>query len=194
MKQKLVPVAPLFRSDGQAAVIATLRFAHDGISLSDLADRTGLAVSAVHTEIERLEAAGITRSERVGRTRLVSLDPASPVASEVAGLADKLLGVEHLLADAILPIDGVECVLIFGSWAAQRRGGASEGGPPADIDLLVVGDADADTVFRAVRPVEEIIARPINPVLRTAIEWHDDESGFASSVRSGPTIELVADG
>ena len=194
MKQKLVPAAPLFRSDGQAAVIATLRFAHDGISLSDLADRTGLAVSAVHTEIERLEAAGITESERVGRNRLVSLDPASPVASEVAGLADKLLGVEHLLADAILPIDGVECGLIFGSWAAQRRGETSDGHPPADIDVLVVGEADPDAVFTAVRPVEEIIARPINPVLRTAGEWHDDESGFAQSVKSGPTIELVADG
>ena len=189
VKQKLYSVVPIFRSNGQAAVLQVLRFATGGLSISEMADRTELAVSAVHTEVERLDAAGITRSERVGRTRLVSLDSTSPVAGEIAGLIDKLLGVETLLTRALEPLDGIDQVLIFGSWASRRQGVA--GPEPADIDLLVIGDMVATDVYDALKPVEAIVGRPINPVLRTAQEWRDDESGFARSIRAGDIMVLI---
>ena len=189
MIQKLRSPAPVFRSDGQAAILQALRFAETGVSISELSQRAGLAISQVHSEVERLEAAGITKSVRVGRTRLVSLDADSPVAHEIASLVDKLLGVEMLLRSALQAVAGIDSALIFGSWAARRHG--EDGTDPADVDLLVVGNADADVVFDAVRPVETIVGRPINVVVRTPDEWASDESGFARSVRSNAQLVVI---
>jgi DNA-binding transcriptional ArsR family regulator len=181
----------LFRSAGQAAVLRALRYADGGLSITDIAARTGLALSQVHAEVERLEAAGITRSERIGRTRLVELDPTSPVAAEVAALVDKLLGAEPLIGEALFTVAGIEEARIFGSWAARRRG--VPGDDPADVDVLVIGDADPDDVLDALRPVEATLGRPVNLVLRSRDEWDRDDSGFARSVRAHPMLTVIAE-
>jgi DNA-binding transcriptional ArsR family regulator len=180
----------LFRSAGQAAVLRTLRYAGSGLSITEIAARTGLALSQVHAEIERLEEAGVVRSRRVGRTRLVELDPTSPVASEVAALVDKLLGAEPIIGEALSEIPGVQEAHIFGSWAARRRG--VPGDDPADVDVLVIGDADPDDVLDALRPVEATLGRPVNVVVRSRDEWERDDSGFARSVRAHPMLTVVA--
>ena len=170
-------------------MLQALRYARSGLSITELAALTGLAISHVHTEVERLEAAGIARSERVGRTRLVQLDPASPVAAEVAGLVDKLLGAEPLIGEALSSVAGVEEAHIFGSWAARSRGVPGE--DPADVDVLVIGDADPDDVFEALRPVEASLGRPINVVLRSRLEWERENTGFVQSVRANPMLTVL---
>ncbi len=189
--EKLYAPVPLFRSDGQAAILQSLRLTQDGVSLTALAERTGLAISHVHGEVERLELAGIVRSHRVGRTRLVSLDPESPIAEEVASLVDKLLGVESLLAAALARVPGIESALVFGSWAARRSG--LVGPDPGDVDVLVIGDPDPDDLFDVLREVERVAGRPVNAVVRRPGEWLADESALARSIRTGPTLPVTAD-
>jgi len=47
-------------------------------SLADLTARLAIPSPSVHREVERAEQAGIVRSRRVGRTRMVSADTTSP--------------------------------------------------------------------------------------------------------------------
>ena len=188
-KQSSSHSVPLFRSDGQASVLASL-YLLDGreLSLTDLAADAGLSIATVHEEVERLERFGLLRSRRVGRTRLVSVDPGSFVAEDVGRLVRKFFGVEELLKAAFEAVDGVEQLVIFGSWAARRLG--VDGLPPEDIDLLVVGDADLDDVYQACTEVETAVALPINPTVFSIDEWEADESGFARSVGERPSIVL----
>ena len=59
--------------------------------LAELAQASGAPSGNVHREVERLEAAGLVRSERVGHTRLISPDTESPLHDELRGLNTKAL-------------------------------------------------------------------------------------------------------
>ncbi len=189
-KEDLHPIVPLFRSDGQAALLASL-YMEEGreLSLTELAADAGLSIGKVHEEVERLEKAGLLRSRRVGRSRLVSVNPDSLIAEDVGRLVQKLLGVEVQLERALGPIPGVEAVTVFGSWAARRQG--VEGPAPEDIDVLVIGEVDLDSIYGACARLEARVGLPVNPTVFTGAEWDADASGFARSVREGPSIRIV---
>lgn len=183
---------PIFRSDGQAAILAVL-FLDPAVelSLSQLAAETGLSIASVHDEVERLEQAGLVLSRRIGRNRMVSANLDSPIADEIGSLIRKLFGVEPVLKAELQGIPGIEEAFIFGSWAARRTGLA--GPVPADIDVMVIGDVNLDEVYHACRVAEEVAHLPVNPTIYTQAEWDSDSSGFVAAVRSGPVIRLVPD-
>ena len=63
------------------------------------------------------------------------------------------------------------------------------GEDPADVDVLVIGDADPDDVFEALRPVEASLGRPINVVLRSRLEWERENTGFVQWVARQPDVD-----
>ncbi|MGB3762104.1 MAG: winged helix-turn-helix domain-containing protein, partial [Ornithinimicrobium sp.] len=77
MRTEAPLLAPVFRSDGQASLLSALLLADDELSLTDLADRAGVAYPTAHREVARLLDAGILVERRVGRTRLVRGNPHS---------------------------------------------------------------------------------------------------------------------
>ena len=72
-------LAPIFRSDGQARLLAALLLKGDELSITDLAERTDLAYPTVHREVGRLLDAGILAERQVGRTRLIRAAEDSPL-------------------------------------------------------------------------------------------------------------------
>jgi predicted nucleotidyltransferase len=159
-------------------------FADRPISLSELARRAGTSMGGAHKEVERLESAGLVRSTRAGRSRLIEADPSSPVYMELRGLLLKALGPEPLLRSALAEVEGIEGAFIYGSWAdpAERS--------PADIDLLVIGEPDVGEVYDAASAVEVKVGRPVNVTVRSPTEWAEADGAFERAVRSGPRIDL----
>lgn len=94
------------------------------------------------------------------------------------------------MGEILSGVVGVEEAHVLGSRAARRRG--VPGDDPADVDVLVIGDADPDDVLDALRPVEATLGRPVNVVVRSRDEWERDDSGFARSVRANPLLTVVA--
>ncbi|WP_244929992.1 ArsR family transcriptional regulator [Nocardioides sp. W7] len=186
------PIAPLFRSEAQARLLAELFLASDGeLSLSELSERTGTAYGSTHREIERLLQVGLLQERRVGRARLVRPNPASPLTSPVRSLVMVAAGPVPLLTRELGSLSGIDIALVFGSYAARSRG--IDGPPPEDIDVMVVGQPDAEAVYAACRSVGEAVGRPVNPVIMTPDEWQAD-SGFLTNLRSSPTIPLIGAG
>jgi predicted nucleotidyltransferase len=68
-------------------------------------------------------------------------------------------------------IEGVEQVVIFGSWAARHAG--QPGPPPKDIDVLIVGSAGELDVFAAADRAQRRIGIEVNPVRATPQQWAD---------------------
>ncbi|MGQ0847740.1 MAG: MarR family transcriptional regulator, partial [Actinomycetota bacterium] len=179
---------PLFRSHAQAKVLAEIFVYGTGpLSLTELARRTGVSVAGVHKEVTRLEAAGLIESERVGRTRRVSPNQASPYHQELRGLLLKAFGPAVLLRDALHTVPGIARAFIYGSWAASEVSPVTR--PPHDVDLMVIGNAGLEAIYDSITPVEALIGRPVNVSAYTEDEWERDESGFTRSVKSGPMIE-----
>ena len=193
MRSSAPPLLPLFRSAGQARILASIFLAPGGRgqSLADLARATGTLPGSVHREVERLEAAGLVRSERIGRTRLVEADPDSPVHDELRGLIVKTLGPAAILARALADLPGLDAAAIFGSWAARYRG--EPGDAPADVDLLVIGQPDTGAIYAACRASEATLGRPVNATILSRNEWDERGSGFLRTVARGPIVPVIGE-
>jgi DNA-binding transcriptional ArsR family regulator len=182
---------PIFRSDAQAKLLATLFLdAGDrGLTLSEIARRSGLAKSQVSRELARLEAGGLTVSERIGRARLVRPDSTSPLHGPLEELVLRALGPVPVIRSLLNGVEGVECAYIFGSWAARYAG--VPGPSPADIDLLIVGDPPADQMHELADAAEAALAREVNPTVVTAKRWADAADGFVRTLRDRPLVAVV---
>lgn len=181
-------LAPVFRSEAQSRLLAALLIDGSELSISDLADRVGLAYATAHGELSRLLAAGILRERQIGRSRLLSGNPDSPLVPPLREILLVVSGPVALLSEVLGSIDGVERAFIFGSFAARARG--LEGAAPNDIDLMVVGTPIAAAVYDACRSVEASVGRPINPTILTSAEF-EEQSGFLTSVRSNPILPII---
>ena len=190
MKTKAPPLLPFFRSETQARILAALFLLEDeGMSLADLSRFTGSATPTIHHEVERLEAAGVVISSRVGNVRLVRANRDVPYFKELHALLLKTYGPVTVLSLGLENIDGIEKAYIFGSWARRYLG--ETGAFPGDIDLLVVGDPDPEAVYEASRLAENRLRSGVNPTILTPAEWKHPRTGFVKTVKSGPKVALL---
>lgn len=188
MRTEAPLLAPVFRSEGQARLLAVLLVGGGEYSIADLAARARLAYPTAHREVARLLEAGILRERLVGRTRLVIGNPDSPLAGPLRQILLVATGPVALLAEELSELHGVEAAFIYGSFAARMQG--VEGAAPQDIDLMVVGEPDAEAVYDACERVERMVGRSINPTILTAGEL-SRRSGFLDNVRANPVVSVV---
>lgn len=183
------PLLPLLRSAHQAEILVRVLLGpQEPISLTDLARSTGASVATVQREIERAEAAGVVRSERIGPTRLVRPDPASPLYRPLADLLLVAFGPASVVASELDGITGVDEAHIFGSWAARYSG--EVGSAPNDVDVLVIGDPDRDEVYDAAERAERRLHRPVQVTFRSPDEWANHDDPFIATIRSRPLVPL----
>lgn len=189
MRTQPPPLLPLLRSAHQAEILVRVLLGpQEPISLTDLARSTGASVATVQREIERAEAAGVVRSERIGPTRLVRPDPSSPLYRPLTDLLLVAFGPAAVMASEFDGITGIDEAHIFGSWAARYSG--EVGSAPNDVDVLVIGDPDRDEVYEAAERAERRLHRPVQVTFRSADEWDNRDDPFIATVRSRPLVPL----
>jgi len=186
---------PIFRSRQQAELLADiLDDPEREQSLADLTKRLGIPTASVHREIERAEHAGIIGSRRVGRTRLVRANTASPYFLALRQLLVRAFGVPGRLRGALGGIARIEEVYIFGSWAARWHGEPGTR-PVGDIDVLVLGHPDREQLYAATHEVGLDVGREIQAQIR-APGWLSSGTGsFHDTVTARPMLKVLpADG
>ena len=184
--------APLFRSDGQARLLAELFLSGaEELNVRELAGRVGLSYATAHREVERLLEAGLLAERRVGQARLVRPDVSSPLAAPVRELLLVSAGPVPLLRAELGEVPGVVSVFLFGSFAARLSG--QRGSAPADIDVMVVGTPDPMAVYDSCRRVGEQVRRDVNPTIMTPDELTAAPSGFITQVRAGAMVPIIGD-
>ena len=183
-------LAPVFRSEGQARLLAVLLLGGEELSITDVAARAHLAYPTAHREVGRLVEAGILVERLVGKSRLLRGNPESPLTAPLRDILLVATGPVALLAEEFADLAGVEAVFLYGSFAARVRG---VGGPaPHDVDVMVIGSPDPDAVYAACERVEGLVGRPVNPTIVTREEFRAD-SGFLASVRANPVVPVVGE-
>ena len=190
MRTEAPLLAAIFRSDGQARLLAELILTGDELSLTDLAARIDLAYATVHREAERLLGAGILQERQIGRSRLMSANPDSPLVDPLRQILLVSAGPTTLLRTALEPITGISSALLYGSFAARLQG--EPGPPPSDVDVMIIGMPDVDEIHAACVTVQDQVGRPINPTILTP-EEAAASSGFLTHVRASPTVLLLGD-
>ncbi|WOP18737.1 winged helix-turn-helix domain-containing protein [Raineyella sp. LH-20] len=188
MRTALPPAAPIFRSEGQARLLAALLLSQDELSLTDLAERTQLAYPTAHREAERLLDAGVLAARRIGRTRLVRANPHSPLVPPLREILLIGTGPVVLLADALATIPRIDRAFLYGPFAARARG---EIGPaPEDIEMMVIGAPDPVAVDDVCEQVEVRVGRRVNAMILSPQEWAED-SGFLRDVRERSRVAIL---
>jgi DNA-binding transcriptional ArsR family regulator len=181
---------PILRSQQQGEILALLLGDPDlELSLTEIAERTGTPYPSVHREIERAEQAGLVTTRKVGNTRLVRADTASPYYAGLSDVLTKAFGVPAVIAEVLQRVTGITGAYIYGSWAARHAGQPGQR-PVGDIDVLVLGTPDRDQLFGVLSEAEKRLGRPIQATIRGA-DWLVTGSGsFHDTVTSRPLLKL----
>ena len=184
MRTKAPPLLPIFRSELQGRLLARLYSVPErGWTISDLARALSAHVATVQREASRLEEAGILKSERVGKSRVLRPNQGSPYAEDLGSLVIKAFGPAHVLGPLLAEVPGVDEAYLFGSWADRYEG---ERGPaPGDVDVLVVGDPNIEALDTAALDAQGQLGREVNVTVRTGDEWSRGRDGFVRTVKTG---------
>jgi predicted nucleotidyltransferase len=188
MQSPAPPLLPLLRSRLQAELL-TLVLLSPGRewTLTELANRVGASVSSAQREVSKAEQAGVVASRRLGNTRLVTAAP-SPLTDPLTELLLRSFGPRQVVAEELSGLDDIQDAYVFGSWAARYMG---EGGrPPADVDVLVIGEPDRGTLDDAAQRAGERLAREVNVTVRSAQWWEHGTDGFHVEIRRRPLVPV----
>src|SRR5215210_6892795 len=115
-------LAPILRSEAQARILAVLFLSPESLHLRALADRVGQSYSVVQREVDRLEAAELVRSTRLGTARTVRANASHPLFPELQALLLKAYGPREIVAELLEDDGDVEAAYLYGSWAARFDG------------------------------------------------------------------------
>ena len=162
------------------------------LSLTDLATRLDVPYPSVHREVERAEAAGLLISRKIGNTRLVRANTASPYFAGLADVLTKAFGVPAVLAEAFRPVDGISEAYLFGSWAARYLGVEGQR-PVADIDVLVLGEPDRDELYRRVDEASVRLGRAVQVTIREARWLATGGGSFHDTIANRPMVPIALD-
>lgn len=155
--------------------------------VSDLAERLGVPLSTLHSEVVRLDESGLITSRTLGRNRLIRANTDHPAASALTQLLEVTFGPRAVIAEEFA-IPGARQVLIFGSWATRYAGEA--GPPPRDIDVLVVGKVDRADLYEAADRAATRLGIEVNPVVRSMKQWADPEDALVKQIKSSAHAEV----
>ncbi len=193
MKVNAPPLLPILRSGVQARLLTALLLDPEReFSVSDLADISETSVPTAVREVDRAEQAGIVRSRNVGRTRLVTANTRSFAYEPLRELLLRAFGPLSVVTDEFANLDGVDKLLIFGSWAARYTG--DSGHEPRDVDVLIVGAPDRGAAYDAAERAERQLHRPVQVTIRTAAQWENPGSdSFLLEVQRRPLVEIDRD-
>jgi DNA-binding IscR family transcriptional regulator len=158
-------------------------------TLEDLADRVQAPYQTVTAEVRRLQQADLITTRSVGRSKLVTANTDHPYMPPLTDLVLMAFGPPLVVAEEFADVPGIEGVWLYGSWAAARHAGVP-GRPPADVDVLVIGDVDRDEVYDAARKAEHRLGREVNPTIRTTKAWKRADDAFATTVKDSPMLAL----
>ena len=181
---------PILRSQQQGEILALLLGDPElEFSLTEIATRLGTPHPSVHREIQRAEQAGLVTSRKVGNTRLVRANTASPYYAGLADVLTRAFGVPAVLADVLRDVGGITAAYIYGSWAARHEGQPGQR-PVGDIDVLVLGTPDRDQLYAALSAAEQRLGRPVQATIRDRAWLESGTGAFHDTITSRPLLRL----
>jgi DNA-binding transcriptional ArsR family regulator len=191
MRTEAPPLLPIFRSTTQARLLLRVLTSDVGLTATQLSRALDAPEPTVSREARRLLDAGLLRGERVGRAVLLRPAEDNPAIPPLRQLLIVTFGPSRLLEVALTGIAGIDEAYVHGSWAARFHG--EPGGPPGDIDVLVVGSPDRGSVDAALLEAEAVLGREVNATYLTEERWTRDDDPFVRQVRARPRVRLALD-
>lgn len=190
MRTKAPALLPIFRSQHQADLLTLLLLHPDrDYTPTELAALLGTPLTTLQRDLDQLTAASILTQRRIGRFRLLRANQESRYLRPLTELVTLAFGPQVVVAEEFSDVDGVEAAAVYGSWAARYHGRL--GPPPNDVDVLVIGRPERDSVYAAADRVEQRLSLPVNPTILSPDRWHTGDDTFVRQLRTDPLVWSV---
>jgi DNA-binding transcriptional ArsR family regulator len=160
------------------------------LHLRELERQSGLAISTVRQELDRLTRLGLVEPRVDGNRRYYAACEDHPLYPEIRGLVLKTSGLADLLHEALRKEKSIRVAFVFGSIARGDEHTHS------DIDLLVIGKIGMRQLTKRLSGIASRVGREINPKILSPEEFQKrrrDGDHFLKSVLSQPRIFIVGD-
>ena len=146
----------------------------------------------VQRELKNLEQLGLLKKRRVGKMVLYRMDEDASIADDLKRIFLKTegLGAQLLAGISRKEREKIRFALIYGSFAKGVEVASS------DVDLLVIGDVDEDTVLESVVRAEGKTGRQVSLVLWTENEFLEKAgpgTPLTRELAETPVIMIVGD-
>ena len=115
--------------------------------------------------INNMVSEGVLISEYKANARFFQANKKYPIYKELKSIVFKTVGVQGRIRDSLEKIGNVKFAFIYGSYAKARETYVS------DIDLVVIGNANEDTLIKVLDSLEDKFQREINYKLYTFKEF-----------------------
>jgi DNA-binding transcriptional ArsR family regulator len=186
MRAEAPALMPILRSQPQAELL-TLLLLHPETeySITELSSKLGTPLTTVQREVNRFSQAGLINERRVGRTRVVSANPGGRYTRPLTELLTIAFGPHVIITEEFADTPAVG-IAIYGSWAARYHG--VPGPPPADVDVLVVGEPARADIYDAAERAEQRIGFPVNVTLSSPARWAAAADALIQQIRSSPVV------
>lgn len=189
MRSDAPGLLPILRSQHLAEILTLLLLHPDAeYTLTEVAAKLDLPLTTVQREATRLADSELIRDRRVGRSRLVSANPASRYTRPLTELVSLAFGPRFIIGEEFHAL-GAIAVAIYGSWAARYDGVV--GHAPNDVDVLVVGEVARRDMYEAAERAEQRLGLPVNPVLCSKQRWLAAADPLIQQVRSSPLLWVI---
>ncbi|MDR0782426.1 MAG: ArsR family transcriptional regulator [Propionibacteriaceae bacterium] len=190
---RVVPPAllPILRSGVQGKVLATVYLAPEReFSVSKLAQYADASLRATAQEVERLVTAGLLADRRSGNQRLVRRPAPNRIITPLTELLTATYGPLPVLTEELADVAGVKQAFIYGSWAARDAG--SSGGPPDDVDVMVIGTPTLDDLDDVAERATSRLNRAVNIRRLESDYWADppDTDTFVATIKRQPLTAI----
>lgn len=154
----------LFRSRAQVLILKLLFLnSSSEFHANDIARKTGLAPSTIAKEMPVIQNIGLALRRTQGNLVFYKINNQSVIYNELKRIFLKFEMLDEIISRD-LPKEKIKYALIYGSFAKGTESQSS------DIDLLVIGDVNEDTLLRSISKTERTIGREINYLL-----WKEKE-------------------
>ncbi len=133
--------------------------------LRGLQQEFGESSNAIRVELNRLEEAGMLRSETVGNKKMFRANDQHPLFEEIHNILLKQIGVDRVVEQVIERLGNVERVYLIGDF--------SRGIDSSIIDLLIIGSIDRSYLLTLVEKAEQAVNRKIRYLIYEAEEFSE---------------------
>jgi hypothetical protein len=130
--------------------------------LRSLQSEFGESTNGIRVELNRMESAGMLKSETIGNKKVFQANTRHPLFKEINSIIMKYVGLDSIIENVVERLGDVQKVYLAGEF--------SKGLDSKVIDLIFIGDIDKAYLISLIEKSESLIKRKIRYLVYSAKE------------------------
>jgi predicted nucleotidyltransferase len=146
--------------------------------INEMARLVNTTQGTCRRELNKLVDMGVLTTSKEGNLLYYQVNKQAPFYREFSAIIQKTIGIEAKLKSLLQGFKGISYAFIFGSYAKR------EFKPESDIDVVIIGIVEEDSLIKVFKDVERAVGREINYHIYT-------EKEFKSKLRTDSFIKNI---